>query len=53
LAISARYRTGGTVHVAFRAQTREAVDAFHAAALAAGGRDNGAPGFHPEYARDY
>jgi catechol 2,3-dioxygenase-like lactoylglutathione lyase family enzyme len=52
-AISARYRTGGTVHVAFRARTREAVDAFHAAALSAGGRDNGAPGFRPEYARDY
>jgi catechol 2,3-dioxygenase-like lactoylglutathione lyase family enzyme len=52
-AISDRYRTGGTVHIAFRAETREAVDAFHAAALAAGGRDNGAPGFRREYARDY
>jgi catechol 2,3-dioxygenase-like lactoylglutathione lyase family enzyme len=52
-AISDRYGTGGTVHVAFRARAREAVDAFHAAALAAGGRDNGAPGFRPEYARDY
>jgi catechol 2,3-dioxygenase-like lactoylglutathione lyase family enzyme len=52
-AISDRYRTGGTIHVAFRAETRQAVDAFHAAAIAAGGRDNGAPGFRPEYARDY
>jgi len=52
-AISDRYRTGGTAHVAFRARTRAGVDAFHAAALAAGGRDNGAPGFRPEYARDY
>jgi catechol 2,3-dioxygenase-like lactoylglutathione lyase family enzyme len=52
-AISDRYRTGGTVHVAFRAESPEAVDAFHAAALAAGGADNGAPGFRPEYARDY
>ena len=31
-------------HFAFTAATRESVDAFHAAALAAGGRDNGAPG---------
>ena len=36
-------------HVAFRAETRERVDAFHAAALAAGGRDNGAPGERPRY----
>ena len=32
------------IHVAFRAADRAAVDAFHKAALAAGGRDNGAPG---------
>ena len=32
------------IHVAFRAPTRAAVDAFHRAALAAGGIDNGAPG---------
>lgn len=31
-------------HFAFAAETREAVDAFHAAALAAGGQDNGRPG---------
>ena len=41
------------VHVAFTAATREAVDAFHGAALAAGGRDNGEPGlreiYHPTY----
>jgi catechol 2,3-dioxygenase-like lactoylglutathione lyase family enzyme len=41
------------LHVAFRAETRAMVDAFHAAALAAGGRDNGAPGlrahYHPNY----
>lgn len=41
------------VHVAFSARNRAAVDAFHAAALAAGARDNGAPGlrkiYHPEY----
>jgi catechol 2,3-dioxygenase-like lactoylglutathione lyase family enzyme len=32
-------------HTAFRARSREEVDAFHAAALAAGGQDNGPPGF--------
>jgi catechol 2,3-dioxygenase-like lactoylglutathione lyase family enzyme len=41
------------MHVAFRARTRAAVDAFHAAALAAGARDNGKPGlrldYHPSY----
>ena len=40
-------------HVAFTAENREAVDAFHAAALAAGGTDNGGPGpreiYHPAY----
>lgn len=39
----------GAVHVAFAAASRSLVDAFHAAALAAGGRDNGAPGFRPHY----
>jgi catechol 2,3-dioxygenase-like lactoylglutathione lyase family enzyme len=39
-------------HVAFTATSREQVDAFHAAALAAGGRDNGAPGERP-YGRYY
>jgi catechol 2,3-dioxygenase-like lactoylglutathione lyase family enzyme len=41
------------VHIAFSARSRDAVDAFHAAALAAGARDNGAPGirahYHPNY----
>jgi catechol 2,3-dioxygenase-like lactoylglutathione lyase family enzyme len=41
------------VHVAFRVDRRELVDAFHAAALAAGGADNGGPGmreiYHPNY----
>lgn len=41
------------VHVAFRADTRAVVDAFHAAALEAGGRDNGAPGLRPHYHPDY
>jgi catechol 2,3-dioxygenase-like lactoylglutathione lyase family enzyme len=40
------------VHLAFQAQNRATVDRFHAAALAAGGRDNGGPGerkYHPGY----
>jgi catechol 2,3-dioxygenase-like lactoylglutathione lyase family enzyme len=42
-----------SVHVAFAASTRAEVDAFHAAALEAGGRDNGAPGLRPEYHPNY
>jgi catechol 2,3-dioxygenase-like lactoylglutathione lyase family enzyme len=46
-------RPGEPVHVAFHAADRARVDAFHAAALAAGGVDNGAPGlrshYHPTY----
>lgn len=41
------------VHVAFTAQTRAQVDAFHAAALAAGGTCNGPPGPRPQYHADY
>ncbi|MGQ5522061.1 VOC family protein [Chitinimonas sp. PSY-7] len=41
------------VHIAFRVADRAAVDAFHAAALAAGGRDNGKPGLRPHYHPDY
>jgi len=40
-------------HVALRAEDRAAVDAFHAAALAAGGTDNGAPGLRPQYHPGY
>jgi catechol 2,3-dioxygenase-like lactoylglutathione lyase family enzyme len=43
----------GPMHVAFVAQTRAAVDAFHAAALAAGGVDNGPPGVRPHYHPNY
>jgi catechol 2,3-dioxygenase-like lactoylglutathione lyase family enzyme len=46
-------KVGEGTHVAFAARTRGEVDAFHAAALAAGGRDNGAPGLRPHYAPDY
>jgi catechol 2,3-dioxygenase-like lactoylglutathione lyase family enzyme len=41
------------IHVAFRAETRAVVDAFHRAALAAGGRDNGPPGLRPQYHGNY
>lgn len=41
------------VHVAFTAADRAMVDAFHAAALAAGGRDNGSPGLRPHYHPNY
>lgn len=42
-----------SVHVAFHATDAEMVKAFHAAALAAGGTDNGAPGPRPEYGPEY
>jgi catechol 2,3-dioxygenase-like lactoylglutathione lyase family enzyme len=45
--------TRGKLHVAIRAASRAAVDAFHREALAAGGRDNGAPGVRPYYDPDY
>ena len=41
------------VHVAFRVASRALVDAFYEAALAAGGRGNGAPGPRPHYPPDY
>lgn len=41
------------VHIAFRADNKEQVDAFYAAAIAAGGRDNGAPGPRPHYHPGY
>lgn len=41
------------VHVAFGAKDHATVQAFHAAAVAAGGKDNGAPGFRPQYHPGY
>ena len=41
------------LHFCFDAPTRESVTAFHAAALAAGGRDNGKPGLRADYGPDY
>jgi len=46
-------RLGGHVHVAFAAPSREAVDAFYRAGLAAGGKDNGPPGLRPHYHANY
>ena len=44
---------GNGVHIGFAARTRIAVDAFHHAALANGGGDNGAPGPRADYSPDY
>lgn len=41
------------VHVAFRVNSKEQVDAFYKAAIAAGGRDNGKPGPRPHYHEKY
>ena len=41
------------LHIAFVAKTRAQVDAFHRAALAAGGTDHGAPGLRPHYHASY
>ncbi|HEX5191765.1 MAG TPA: VOC family protein [Solirubrobacteraceae bacterium] len=53
-AISLEYApVGAPVHIAFAADGREQVQAFHEAAIAAGGTDNGAPGPRPEYSPSY
>ena len=41
------------LHLAFVAERRQQVDAFHRAALASGGRDHGAPGLRPHYNANY
>src|SRR5262245_5306290 len=45
--------TKSGLHFCFSAPTRASVDAFHAAALSAGGRDNGKPGVRADYGADY
>lgn len=45
--------TASGLHFCFRAPSRAAVDAFHRAALAHGGGDNGAPGLRTDYGPDY
>ncbi|MEO8001098.1 MAG: VOC family protein [Arenimonas sp.] len=51
--ISAAGEVSSSIHIAFAANSRSDVDAFHHVALAAGGKDNGAPGlrtlYHPNY----
>ncbi len=46
-------KPGKPVHIAILAKDRQTVDAFHRAALAAGGKDNGAPGVRPHYHASY
>jgi catechol 2,3-dioxygenase-like lactoylglutathione lyase family enzyme len=46
-------KTGVTLHLAFQAKDRASVQRFHAAALAAGGKDNGKPGPRPSYGETY
>ena len=41
------------LHLAFVAENRQQVEAFHRAALEAGGKDNGAPGLRPQYHANY
>ena len=41
------------LHLAFKAENRRQVDAFHRAALQAGAKDNGAPGLRPNYHANY
>ena len=41
------------LHLAFTADNRQQVEAFHRAALEAGGKDNGAPGLRPQYHASY
>ncbi len=49
----AQGQPSGTLHVAFASPNRATVDAFYRAALAAGGRDNGAPGVRAQYHPNY
>ncbi len=46
-------RPSGPAHFAFTAKSRDEVVAFHRAALAAGGKDNGPPGLRPHYHVNY
>jgi catechol 2,3-dioxygenase-like lactoylglutathione lyase family enzyme len=51
--VAAPQAPGPGFHLAFEAPSRTAVDAFHAAALSAGGTDRGAPGLRPHYGETY
>jgi catechol 2,3-dioxygenase-like lactoylglutathione lyase family enzyme len=52
LVVSDDAEPGGPVHVAFVAESREIVDAFHAAGIAGGYRDNGPPGVREQYSSE-
>src|SRR5262245_2715836 len=51
--ISVKPKAAGPMHLALVARDREAVKGFHAAAVAAGGRDNGPPGPRADYGAGY
>lgn len=51
--IASGQKAAGALHIAFKADSREAVDRFHAAALNGGGRDNGSPGYRTQYYSGY
>ena len=51
--LSAGSEQSSGTHIAFKATQRSQVDRFHAEGLAAGGRDNGAPGLRPDYGPTY
>lgn len=51
--IHTRSKAPGPIHIAFEADSRDQVDQFHEAAIAAGGKDNGAPGVRENYAPNY
>ena len=51
--ISSGGTSAGPLHIAFQAADRASVRAFYEAAIAAGGRDNGAPGLRPHYHPNY
>jgi catechol 2,3-dioxygenase-like lactoylglutathione lyase family enzyme len=53
LALSADGALTQNVHLAFAAESRREVEAFHAAGVAAGVRSNGEPGYRERYATDY
>ncbi len=50
--VSGRHEPGGPIHLAFVARSREEVDAFHAAGIEAGFRDNGPPGVREQYSSE-
>jgi catechol 2,3-dioxygenase-like lactoylglutathione lyase family enzyme len=52
LVVSATREPGGPVHIAFVAESREQVDAFHRAGVEAGFRDNGPPGVREQYSSE-